>query len=52
MVQLPAHGPELNATESLWPTMKAGLGNLAVGGEDHLAAIVRNRLERIQYDPT
>ena len=31
--------------------MKAGLGNLAVDGMDHLAAIIRNRLKRIQYRP-
>ncbi|WP_232075935.1 transposase [Phytohabitans suffuscus] len=39
VVQLPAYGPELNATESLWPTMKAGLGNLAVDGVDGIVAI-------------
>jgi putative transposase len=51
VVQLPAYTPELNATESLWSTVKAGLGNLAVDGVDHLAAILRNRLKRIQYRP-
>jgi putative transposase len=49
--RLPAYAPDLNATESLWSTVKSGLGNLAVDGVDHLAAIVRNRLKRIQYRP-
>jgi len=29
--------------------MKNGLGNLAAGSADQLAAIVKNRLKRIQY---
>ena len=31
--------------------MKNGLGNLAAGNVDLLAAIVKNRLKRIQYRP-
>ena len=31
--------------------MKNGLGNLAVRDVDQLAAVVRNRLKRIQYRP-
>jgi hypothetical protein len=31
--------------------MKNGLGNLAATNADHLAAIVKNRLKRIQYRP-
>jgi len=31
--------------------MKNGLGNLAASSVDQLAAIVRNRLKRIQYRP-
>jgi putative transposase len=31
--------------------MKNGLGNLAASGVDQLAAIVKNRLKRIQYRP-
>ena len=31
--------------------MKNGLGNLAVRNVDQLAAIVKNRLKRIQYRP-
>jgi hypothetical protein len=31
--------------------MKNGLGNLAIRDVDQLAAIIRNRLKRIQYRP-
>jgi hypothetical protein len=31
--------------------MKNGLGNLAARNVDQLAAVVRNRLKRIQYRP-
>jgi putative transposase len=51
VVQLPAYAPDLNPVESLWSTLKAGLGNLAVDGVDHLAAIIRTRIKRIQYRP-
>jgi hypothetical protein len=51
VVQLPAYSPDLNPTEAVWSHVKRSLGNLAVSGVDHLAAIVRNRLKRIQYRP-
>jgi hypothetical protein len=51
VIPLPAYAPDLNPTESLWSTLKAGLGNLAVEGVDHLAAILRSRLKSIQYRP-
>jgi transposase len=51
VIQLPAYAPDLNPTESVWSHVKHSLGNLAVTGVDHLAAIVRNRLKRIQYQP-
>jgi len=51
VVQLPAYAPDLNAAEGVWANMKNGLGNLAASGIDELAAIVRNRLKRIQYRP-
>ena len=35
----------------LWANMKNGLGNLAARDVDQLAAIVKNRLKRIQYRP-
>jgi hypothetical protein len=31
--------------------VKNGLGNLAVGDVDQLAAVVKNRLKRLQYRP-
>ena len=50
-VRLPAYAPELNAAEGAWASMKNGLGNLAVRDVDQLAAIMKNRLKRIQYRP-
>ncbi len=38
-------------TEGVWANMKNGLGNLAARDVDQLAAIVKNRLKRIQYRP-
>jgi hypothetical protein len=38
-------------TEGAWPAMKNGLGNLAARDVDQLAAIIKNRLKRIQYQP-
>ena len=51
VVQLPAYAPDLNPAEQVWSHVKRSLGNLAVTGVDHLAAIVRNRLKQIQYRP-
>ena len=51
VIQLPAYAPDLNPVEGLWSTMKTSLGNLAVTSVDHLTAIIRNRLTRIQYRP-
>ena len=50
-VRLPAYAPELNPVEGAWSNMKNGLGNLAAADVDRLAAIIRNRLKRIQYRP-
>ena len=50
-VRLPAYAPELNPAEGAWAAMKASLGNLAVRDADQLAAIMKNRLKRIQYRP-
>ena len=50
-VRLPAYAPELNPAEGAWANMKNGLGNLAVRDVDQLAAIMKNRLKRIQYRP-
>ena len=49
--RLPGYAPDLNAVESAWANMKNGLGNLAARNVDQLAAIVRNRLKRIEYRP-
>lgn len=38
-------------TEGAWSNMKNGLSNLAARDVDQLAAIVKNRLKRIQYRP-
>jgi hypothetical protein len=38
-------------TEGAWANMKNGLGNLAAADLDQLAAIIKNRLKRIQYRP-
>jgi transposase len=43
--------PDLNPAEGVWANMKNGLGNLAARNVDQLAAVVRNRLKRIQYRP-
>jgi hypothetical protein len=51
VIQLPAYTPDLNPAEGAWANMKNGLGNLAARNVDQLAAIVRNRLKRIQYRP-
>jgi hypothetical protein len=51
VVQLPSYAPELNACEGVWANTKNGLGNLAACTADQLAAMVRNRLKRIQYRP-
>jgi len=50
-VRLPAYAPELNAAEGAWANMKNGLGNLMARDVDQLAAIIKNRLKRIQYRP-
>jgi transposase len=50
-VRLPSYTPELNAVEGAWSNMKNGMGNLAAADMDQLAAIIRNRLKRIQYRP-
>ena len=51
VVRLPAYAPDLNPAEGVWANLKNGLGNLAVQGVNELAAVVKNRLKRIQYRP-
>ena len=50
-VRLPSYAPELNPAEGVWSNMNNGLGNLAAADVDRLAAIIKNRLKRIQYRP-
>jgi transposase len=49
VIRLPAYAPDLNPTEQVWSHLKRSIGNLATHGIDHLTAIVKNRLKRIQY---
>ena len=50
--RLPAYAPELNPVEGAWANMKNSLGNLgSCNTAHHLAAIMKNRLKRIQYRP-
>ena len=51
IIQLPAYAADLNPAEGVWANIKNGLGNLAASSIDQLAAIVKNRLKRIQYRP-
>jgi putative transposase len=51
VIRLPAYAPDLKPTEGVWSHLKRSLGNLAVRGVDHLLAIVKHRLKRIQYRP-
>jgi len=48
---LPAYAPELNAVEYLWAHLKHSLAILTSVALDRLAALVRNRLKRLQYRP-
>jgi transposase len=52
VVRLPAYAPDLNPVEGAWSNMKNSLGNLgSCGTVRQLAAIMKNRLKRIQYRP-
>jgi DDE superfamily endonuclease len=52
VVQLPSYTPDLNPVESVWSLLKRGrLANLALTGVDHLTAVVRSGLGRIQRNP-
>jgi putative transposase len=48
VIQLPSYAPDLNPVEGAWSVMKNGLGNLAAGTTDQLAAAMRHQLDRIQ----
>ena len=51
VVHLPAYAPELNPVEGVWSHMKRAMANFAVTGVEHLLAVAKNRLKRIQYRP-
>jgi len=51
VIRLPAYAPDLNPTEGAWSHLKRSITNLAVYGLDHLQAIIKHRLKRIQYRP-
>ena len=52
VARLPAYAPELNPVEGAWANMKNSLGNLGCCSTPRqLAAIMKNRLKRIQYRP-
>jgi hypothetical protein len=49
--QLPAYAPELNPVEPVWANLKRSLANLAKHDIHQLTALVRTRLQRMQYRP-
>jgi len=48
---LPAYAREANAVEYLWAYVKHSLANLSSVALDPLAALLRDRLMRLQYRP-
>jgi hypothetical protein len=49
---LPPYAPELNPVEGVWSVLKTTvLANLAATGLDHLVAVIRRGLKRLQYHP-
>ena len=50
--QLPSYAPQLNPTENIWSNLKRGMANLTAGTTDDLIRITKNRLKRMQYQPT
>ena len=51
VAQLPPYAPGLNPVEGVRPHMNNGPGNLAACNAGQLAAIMKNRLKRIQHRP-
>jgi DDE superfamily endonuclease len=49
--QLPPYASELNPVESVWSHLKRSLANLAKRDIAQLAALVKTRLRRMQYQP-
>ena len=44
----PGMAGRVNPVEGAWSVMKNGLGNLAAGTPDQLAAAMRHQLDRVQ----
>lgn len=49
--RLPSYAPELNPVEGVWSLLKRSLENFAAVGLDHLVAVSRRKLKKIQYRP-
>jgi transposase len=49
--QLPAYAPELNPVEPVWSNLKRSLANLVKHDINQLTALVKTRLQRMQYRP-
>ena len=49
--QLPAYAPELNPAKAVWSSLKRSLANLTKEGRDQLTALIKTRLQRMQYRP-
>ncbi len=47
--QLPAYAPELNPVEPVWSNLKRSLANLVKQDINQLTALVKTRLQRMQY---
>jgi putative transposase len=50
--QFPSYAPEPNPAEGVWANLKGHPYNLALrGGVDHLTAVMKSHLKRMQYRP-
>jgi transposase len=45
VIRLPAYAADLNPAEGVWAWMKHGITTIAVHGVDHLARLVKQRLQ-------
>ncbi|MFI7058431.1 transposase [Streptosporangium canum] len=49
--RLPLYAPDLNPANGIWSNLRITLLNFAVRGIDELAALIKHRLKRMQYQP-
>ncbi|MFF4416623.1 transposase [Streptosporangium sp. NPDC001559] len=49
--RLPPYAPDLNPAEGIWAGLRAKLVNFTVRNIDELAALIKSRLKRMQYQP-